>query len=59
LFKLPTHLIVAPLKPVQAGVVLNPRQLEGYFIKEPVESEVILPYNFPLNKFKYFLNSKK
>ncbi len=41
---LPTHLITPSLK----EQTLN--QLDGYLIKEPVESELYLPYKFPINK---------
>lgn len=41
---LPTHLIIPSFKEQ------NSDQLDGYLIKEPVESELYLPYKFPINK---------
>ena len=41
---IPTHLLIPSLKDQNLG------QLDGYLIKEPIESEIYLPYKFPINK---------
>lgn len=61
-FKLPSHLSVAVClettdsKSNNTVIVSPPIVLEGIFIKNPLESEVYLTVDFPINKFNYFIN---
>jgi hypothetical protein len=45
---LPTHLFIPSFPTETIDIKVN--QLEGYIIKEPIESELYLPYRFPINK---------
>jgi hypothetical protein len=59
-FKLPSHLfyISTPFSSKEKEEFSGKSSINliGMFIKDPLESEVYLPYNFPLDKFNYFIH---
>jgi ribosomal protein S4 len=52
LLKMPTHLFTPNLKDINLTSSTN--KLEGYLIKEPIESEIFLPINYQINKLRKF-----
>lgn len=63
-FKLPSHLFNFPSS-ISSNIITqlensdkskSSANLIGLFIKDPLEAEVYLPYDFPLEKFNYFIN---
>jgi len=44
------------MQPINKISQLNQIKLEGYFIKNPLESEIYLPYNYPINKLRMIVN---
>jgi small subunit ribosomal protein S4 len=55
LVKMPTHLYTPYTNNLKGNLITQTPsnfKLEGYLIKNPIESEVYLPYNFPINKLR-------
>lgn len=50
LLKMPTHLFTPNVK--DYSLASNTYKLEGFLVKEPIESEIFLPYNYQINKLR-------
>jgi ribosomal protein S4 len=54
LLKMPTHLFTPNLKDLNLTSSTSKTKLEGFLVKEPIESEIFLPYNYQINKLRKF-----